>query len=77
MDEHTKAMLEKEKEKLIKVIRDNAQANKETDRRIKQAQAFPGKREDEHRRMKEEYNELSDLLEKLNDDILARSWKLD
>jgi hypothetical protein len=76
-EQHTKAVLIDEKKKIIAEISDLKGQNAISERAIKQAKHFTGKRDEAHKKMNEERDENKEELTKLNEDIVNRSWKLD
>lgn len=74
---HTKKVLEDERKKLNSELAGLKAANAKTDREIRQAKTFTSKKDDEHRKLKEELEVVHEKLNKLNDDIVKRSLKLD
>lgn len=70
-------MLEEEKKKIVSELADLKGQNAASDRLIRQAKTFTSKRDEEHKKMKEEEDELNKNLSDLNADIVAKAWKLD
>jgi len=70
-------VLEEEKKKIVSELADLKGQNAASDRQIRQAKTFTSKRDEEHKRMKEESDELNKTLTDLNAEIVSKSWKLD
>jgi hypothetical protein len=70
-------VLEEEKKKMVSELADLKSQNAASDRAIRQAKTFTSKRDEEHKKMKEESDLLNRTLTELNAEIMARSWKLD
>jgi len=66
-------VLEEEKKKMVSELADLKSQNAASDRAIRQAKTFTSKRDEEHKKMKEESDLLNRTLTELNADIIARS----
>lgn len=76
-EQHTKKVLEEEKKKLNSELASLRGANAKTDREIRQAKTFTSKKDEEHRKLKEEQEKAQETLTKANDAIVNKSLKLD
>lgn len=76
-EQHTKKVLEEEKKKLNSELAGLRGANAKTDREIRQAKTFTSKKDEEHRKLKEEQEKAQETLTKANDAIVNKSLKLD
>lgn len=74
---HTRKILEEERKKVISEMNDLKGQNAVSDRTIRQSRTFTSKRDEAHKEMKDQADELQDKLQSLNVDILKRKWRLD
>lgn len=58
-------------------INDLKNENLKSDRQIRQMKTFTSKRDEDHKKMKDEHDELNQKLNDLNAEIVNKAWKLD
>lgn len=76
-EQHTKKVLEEEKKKIVAELNDLKGQNAISDRTIRQAKTFTSKKDEAHKKMKEQQDDLSYNLKTLNENIANKAWKLD
>jgi hypothetical protein len=74
---HTKNILLEEKKRINAELNVLRQENAQSDRVIKQAKHFTGKRDKVHKEMKEEREKNLEEITNLNKEIVDMAWKKD